>query len=195
MDSGLQSAEVMPGTAREKVFLTTLVAAVFVLITTYSWSQQVASSLKPTTVLKGKAEMLIPSTFTMMNSETIARKYPVAGHRPSEVYSNFNGSINIALNHTNNAVKESDLTAIKEQMEAQFNRPGIDFKKSQMQTLNGKKFVILEFISPAADTKIYNLMAITSLEGRLAIITFNCTANYTNEWKPIGAKIIESVRL
>lgn len=146
-------------------------------------------------VLLGKASMLIPREFVLMDANSIALKYPSAGHRPSEVYTNPKGTINIALNHTKNTGTEADLESVKKVMDAQFNRPPTEFIKSEIKKLSGKKFIILEFVSQAADTKIYNLMAITSLEGRLAMITFNCTNNYRKEWEPIGKRIIESIEL
>lgn len=146
-------------------------------------------------VLNGKASLLIPDDFALMDVNTIARKYPVAGHRPSEVYTNQNGTINIALNHTANNANESDLEGVKKIMDAQFQKPPFEFLRSDIKILNGKKFVILEFVSPAVDTKIYNLMAITSLEGRLAMITFNCTNNHVKDWKQVGKKIIESIEI
>lgn len=166
----------------------------FLLVSIGSWAQQ-NNDLKSKSVLSQKAIMLIPKDFTLMSAETVAKKYPIVGHRPTEVYTNSRGTINIALNHTINAAKESDLEAIKKQMDIQFNQPQIDFRKSEIRTLNGRKFIILEFVSPAADTKIYNLMAMTSIEGRLAMFTFNCTEEYKKDWSPIGKRIIESIQV
>ena len=137
--------------------------------------------------------MLIPQEFILMDAKTIALKYPSAGHRPSEVHTNPEGTINIALNHTKNAASEADLEKVKKTMDTQFNIPSINFIKSEIKEINGRKFIVIEFVSQAADTKIYNLMAITSLEGRLAMITFNCTNFHRKVWVPIGKKVIESI--
>jgi hypothetical protein len=130
-----------------------------------------------------------------MNAETLALKYPSAGHRPSEVYTNERGTINVALNHTQNKATEANLPDVKKAMETQFNRAPFTFIKSELKEMNGSQFVILEFISPAVDTKIYNLMAIASLEGRLVMTTFNCTEAERKEWEPVGKKIISSITL
>jgi hypothetical protein len=52
-----------------------------------------------------------------------------------------------------------------------------------MQEIKGGKYTQLEFVTPAADSKIYNLLQIASLEGRLAMFTFNCTENYRKDWE------------
>jgi len=146
-------------------------------------------------VLSGKLNILMPSDFSVMSSEKLALKYPSVGHRPSEVYTNEKSTINIALNHTTNKAKSEDLPNVRNVLESQFNRAPFTLIKSEMRDLNGMPSILLEFISPAVDTKIYNLMVITSLEGRLVMITFNCTEAERKQWTPIAKKIIGSITL
>jgi hypothetical protein len=92
-------------------------------------------------VLQKKASMLVPQEFVLMDVRTIALKYPSVGHRPSEVYTNQEGTINIALNHTKNAANESGLEGVKKVMDAQFNEPSIEFIKSEMKEMNVRKLL------------------------------------------------------
>ena len=172
-----------------------LFVPMYVLTISSGWNtvQYPSDNLVARRVLAGKGSMLLPQDFVLMNAGDIEKKYPTAGHRPTEVYTNAGGTINVALNHTKNAAKESDLEGVKQVMDAQFNRPSVDFINSEISELNGRKFIILEFVSQAVDTKIYNLMAIGSLEGRLVMITFNCTDNFRKEWEPVAKKIISSI--
>lgn len=149
--------------------------------------------LKTHPVLSGKVTMLIPSEFSLMGSERLAIKYPIAGHRPAEVYTNENGSINIALNHTTNKAQSEDLPDVRKTMESQFSRAPFTFIKSELKDLYGSKTIILEFVSPAADAWIYNLMAIFIFESRLVMITFNCTEDQRKQWEPYGKKMINSI--
>lgn len=176
-----------------KAFL--ICIAVFSLHNNFRVPRSSEHELTRRRILSGKASMLIPRDFVVMDTGTIALKYPSAGHRPSEVYTTPKGSINIALNHTKNAANDTELEAVKETMNAQLNRPPIDFIRSEVRQVNGKKFIVMEFVSQAADTRIYNLMAITSLEGRLAMITFNCTESQMKEWVPTGKKMISSIQI
>ena len=147
------------------------------------------------TVLSGKATMLIPEEFKLMDAEMLASKYPQTGHQPTEVYTNEEGTINIALNYTQNKAEEKDLPGVKKTMESQFNQPTIEFIQSSMQEIYGRKYIRLEFVTPAADSKIYNLLQITSLEGRLAMFTFNCTENYRRDWEATGKEIMQSIEM
>lgn len=139
--------------------------------------------------------MLIPSDFSLMSGETLAVKYPSAGHRPTEVYTNKTATINIALNHTANKATEKDLQEVKKAMESQFHRPPFTLIKSDLKEINGAPHIILEFESPARDARIYNLMAIGILDQRLVMTTFNCTEEQRSQWEDIGRKIITSIKL
>ncbi|NOU15927.1 MAG: hypothetical protein HOO91_00010 [Bacteroidales bacterium] len=56
--------------------------------------------LKSKSVLNKKLVVQLPLGFTLMDFEMLKAKYPIEGHRPTEVYTNEEGTINIAFNHT-----------------------------------------------------------------------------------------------
>ncbi len=153
------------------------------------------NELSRKTVLSGKATILIPEEFQLMDAEMLAAKYPQTGHQPTEVYTNEEGTINIALNHTQNKAEEKDLAGVKKAMESQFKQPTIEFIQSSMPEINDRKYIQLEFVTPAVDSKIYNLLQITSLEGHLAMFTFNRTENYRKEWEATGKEIMQSIEM
>lgn len=82
--------------------------------------------------------------------------------------------------------------ALKEQFTS---TPNITFNSSEIRQINGQTYVILDFYSQAVDTKVYNLIFVTSLNNRMLIGTFNCTLEHLTHWKPIGQKIINSVEI
>ena len=55
--------------------------------------------LEERSVLGGKVVLLLPVTFELMGEEMLRLKYP-AERRPTVVYTNPAGSVNVALNHT-----------------------------------------------------------------------------------------------
>jgi hypothetical protein len=145
------------------------------------------TELKERKVLKGKLSLLVPSNFTLMDEATLLLKYPNVGNRPNEVYTNDKGSVNVAFNHTNNPLKESELPQVKEAIKAQLsNTNGISIINTSDSKINGSDYVIVEFISKAIDTEIYNKMFITVLQGKLLLGTFNCKKDDLDKWKPIS---------
>lgn len=164
------------------------------LITLFSFtiaSAQTDVTLKPTEILAGKCTILVPETFGVMSEEILAVKYPNEARRPAVVYTNPEANINVAFNLTPSALPPEDLPKVKAVLDAQFKQ--MEGFKSEDAVLNGSKFVLYEFVSPAVDTQIYNHMAVGSLDGKLFIVTFNCVVRLREEWEPIGKKVIQSI--
>ncbi len=147
-------------------------------------------------VLNGKMSMSLPETFGVMPKEILEAKYP-ASNRPTEVYSNENGTVSIAVNHTNNAITLEQLPQLLPVFEQQFSNlyPTIKWQKKEVIKINGRDFVILEFETPAIDTPIYNLMAVSSLDGRMLMGSFNCPIGMKSEWKEKANQIINSIEV
>lgn len=153
------------------------------------------TELKERKVLNGKITLLLPLGFTQMDKSVLLMKYPNTANRPTEVYTNDKGSINIAFNHTENTISEQKLSQVQAVIQQQLSSTnGVEILKTDKLKINGSEFVTIEFISNAIDTKIYNAMFITTLNGKLLLGTFNCTVNDLNKWKPISKKIISSIK-
>lgn len=147
-------------------------------------------------VLNNKLSILLPKDFTLMQNEMLEVKYPIAERRPTEVYTDESGAINVALNITQNQVTQEQLPEVEEALKNQFtSTPNITFNSCEIRAINGQKYVILDFYSQAVDTKIYNLMFVTSLNNKMLIGTFNCTVEHLTQWEPVGQKIINSVKV
>jgi glutamate formiminotransferase len=50
-------------------------------------------------------------------------------------------------------------------------------------------------ITPAIDTKIHNIMYATSVGGRMLMVAFNTTTDYSKTWLPTGKAIMSSLRV
>lgn len=147
-----------------------------------------------TRLYDGKISFFIPAVFSLMSSELKSIKYPNAQQIPDVVYTNEKASVNIAFNLKNYPTTAEDLPQIKEIFEKQLAAVKPESFISQIKTINGYEYVIYEFVSSAVDTKIYNLMFLTDLDGQLLIGTFNCTARLRDEWKDRGREILMSAK-
>jgi len=142
-----------------------------------------------------KIKVLVPRDFNLMDDEMIELKYPSKKGSAFMAYTDEEATVNIAFEHTPNKAMVKDLPAIKQALEGQFNQPGIDFQKSEIRKINGGDFIIIEMVTPAMDTPVYNLMFITSLEDRLLIGTFNCTIDKLQQWEPTAYQVLNSVTI
>lgn len=71
-------------------------------------------------VLTGKVQVLLPKYFNQMTSEMLAAKYP-ASNRPTKIYTNKDGTINFAFNHTANQITKDKLPEVLPAFVQQFN--------------------------------------------------------------------------
>lgn len=147
-------------------------------------------------MLGDKLTILIPKNFQIMHEEMLKLKYP-AERRPTLVYTNESGSVNIALNHTNNRMAETNLSRFHKNMEDAFKNiyPSANGFRSGVFKLAGRECFFIDLRTPALDTPIRNVIFATSCEGRMLLVSFNVTEKNENEWLAVGNKAIMSVRV
>ena len=66
---------------------------------------------------------------------------------------------------------------------------------SGVRKLNGVEFVVFDVDSDAEDARIHNLIALTSLDDRMLLISYNCVISMDSRCGEIGPRIIESIVL
>lgn len=147
-------------------------------------------------LLNGKVELKVPKAFDIMSEELMKLKYP-SEKRPTLVYTDESGGINVALNLTQNQASQQMIPAYKDNFVQAFKNlyPSAEWKDSGVKTINGKKVGYLELVTPAIDTEIYNLMFFTDLDGKLLLCTFNCTEKSIDEWTPVAKEIMSSLKI
>lgn len=152
--------------------------------------------LEEKSVLGSRVSLLIPKTFTLMSEEMLRAKYP-SERRPTLVYTNERGSVNIALNYTKNRMPANELAPFHKSMEGSFKKlyPSAEWFRSEVRKINGREFFVMELRTPAVDTEIRNIMLGTSLDDRLLLISFNVTKELEKEWLPTADRIIGSVKV
>ncbi len=152
--------------------------------------------LEERTVLDGKLRLRLPMDFTIMAEDKLKLKYP-SENRPSMAYTNKAGSVNVAINHTQDTLPEEYLPEFHEKVETMFQNlyPETTWYCSEFGTINGTDWFILELDTPTINVPVRNVMAFTSLEDRMLAVTFNVTKNIESEWMGAGYAIIESLEL
>lgn len=133
----------------------------------------------------------VPVDFTQMSQEVMAKKYP-NGNPPSYAFTNENATINVVFSITEDSLPDDQIETLIETMADQLS---VDDEKPKTSITKKSGHVIgtLEMITPAVDTNIYNKMAVFSIDGKMRVVSFNCTEELKDEWKPVGDFIIESL--
>ncbi|MCG9899554.1 MAG: hypothetical protein MH132_06110 [Hydrotalea sp.] len=168
--------------------------SVLIIAVTTAFSQTIELEIK--SLLNNKLELKIPKEFKIMSEELMKFKYP-SERRPTLVYSNESGGINVALNLTQSQANQQLISTYKDNFIKTFKimYPSAEWKDSGIKTINGKEVGYLELVTPAIDTEIYNLIFFTDLDGKLLLCTFNCTKKSIEEWTPTAKEIMNSLKV
>lgn len=148
------------------------------------------------TMLNGKVSLLAPNDFVLMKKEILELKYP-SSRRPTEVLSDATGGVTLAFNHTQDKMRQDQVVEAHKTMSKMFHNlyPSAKWIQDKTITKDGMNFMVLELITPAVDTKIYNILYGTSVDNRFLLIAFNTTVEQSNQWLSVGKKIMSSIKL
>lgn len=175
-------------------FKTFILASLSIIVlSAFNW----AIELETQSILDGKVEIKLPNDFGEMSEEIAKFKYP-QNNRPTLIYTDEAAAVNVAFNLKQNV--PTTQAGIKflhnsfvQSMESSY--PSAEWKGKGIKTINGKKVGYIELITPAMDTKVYNLVFFTDLDGKLLLCTFNCTMELMNEWKSSAKEIMNSLKI
>ncbi|HEY8935984.1 MAG TPA: hypothetical protein VIM65_12220 [Cyclobacteriaceae bacterium] len=160
-----------------------------------SWTTPIIE-LEKRKILGDKVEILIPKEFEVMSEDMMNLKYP-SNRRPTLVYTDKTGGINIAFNHTASKATQQQIDAYKDNFVSTFKNlyPSAEWIGTGTKEINGRKVGYMELLTPAVDTKIYNLMFFTDLDGRLLLGTFNCVDKKQSDWTEPAKQIMNSLTI
>jgi hypothetical protein len=164
----------------------------YVLIACVSCAVHAADALQQKTLLDGKVTMLVPASFSKLSDEARRIKYP-GTNAPSLVLSNFAGDVNIALDHKSVELKPEQLKDLESGFRQQM--AGATINASGIRTINGHQFVVFDMDTPAQDGTIHNLIAMTSHDGRMLVVSYNCSLTKDSACGALGTQLVGSIKL
>lgn len=118
-----------------------------------------------------------PRDFSRLSEEIVAVKFPDA-KGPGIFYGNSRTTVSIAITYPpQRMLRPEQLPAFKSFLESTLEKQkkGLEWLTKEIVEVNGQKWIHLEFISQAIDTKIHNHMFLTSLDERMLLFNFNST--------------------
>ncbi|WP_285398511.1 hypothetical protein, partial [Lysinibacillus sp. fls2-241-R2A-57] len=136
---------------------------------------------------ENQIKMCIPATFEVMEQELMDIKYP-SSRRPEYIYTSESTSINVTMKMMEQQIKEEELEDFTEAMMTilQKTQPTAKMLDIGMNDVNGVQIGYFDFITPALDNKIYNLMFLFIVGKNVTMGSINCLKKEMNIWKPIA---------
>jgi hypothetical protein len=152
--------------------------------------------LEAKSFFKDQVELKIPTDFTLMTQEMMEMKYP-SEQRPTLVYTDETGGINVALNLTPSKASQELLPQYLESLIQTFKNvhPYANWKGNGISEINGRNVGFMALITPAVDTEIYNLIFFTDVDGKLLFCSFNCTKKSIKKWEVTAKEIMNSLKV
>lgn len=148
------------------------------------------------TFFDGKIKAYIPKEFGDMDEEIVKLKYP-SERRAQVILSDLEGVVSILFNYTGSSIKEEYISEFKDEMKSMIGKSNasIIFGETGVKEISGKKVGYFEFVSPAIDTDMYNLMFFCEIEGKVFIGTFNCTEELSVDWKYVAKAVMKTITI
>lgn len=150
-------------------------------------------SIEEKSFFDGKMEMLFPSNFELMDEDMKLAKYD-KNNLPTYVFTNNDNSVNLVINFTEAPSSLAQLPEYDEIFSRRLGINGVITYKTEIEQINNRDFLVLEFQTPGEGIPVYNYMALGVLEDRLFMATFNCWVEAKKDWMTTGRKMIESIR-
>ena len=143
-------------------------------------------------LIDGRVTMLVPENFKPLEEKYRLLKYQGA-NPPTFVLSDETTRFNLAAELRSVPLQPEELPELAKAMPSQLSHA--KFHAAGLRTLNGHEFAVFDMDTPAMDGTIRNIMAMTSLDGKLLVISYNCLISKDAGCDVVGRKIIESIKL
>ena len=143
-------------------------------------------------LLDGKVTLLVPAGFAPMSDEQRKLKYP-GDNAPALVLTDESTTVNIALDHKAIAFPPEALKDAVEPMRQQFASAKLN--DAGLRTINGHEFLVVDVVVTLPDGPNQNHIALTSFEGRILVISYNCMLDRDPQCGEFGKRVIDSIQL
>ena len=148
------------------------------------------------TFAQGIVTVLVPGEFHRLPRSMVAAKYrPHNAHWV--VYGTETGNASVLARFL---LQRIDATTPREAVVMlrrawKEGRPNDVWHDRGMHRIGGREFALFDIESNAADSRIYNVMAMTLVHGRILLVTFNMTWASRDGWLPLARRSIASIRV
>lgn len=158
-----------------------------------------------TTKINDDITMKVPSEF--MNMSNQSRMERVASSKvPLAMFSNLSQDVTLGINDNIMQWTENDTETIYGFYKASINSmfDEIEFVQDTVKTINGRTFVVFEFVSTLRDDNAfssgsrernYTYIQYTSYKDKVLLFNFGCPARLKFEWEDVADQMMQSIKV
>lgn len=180
-----------------------LVLGLFLVLGTQANGQN--ADLKKVQVNKS-IRLALPPDFMPMSEEEIRAKY-ISYRTPLALYSNPNRTVDLGINLSVTHWEPNDLEIMQQFYENSIRSlyTEVDFLKKDIETVDGIRFAVFEFISTVVDEESivnrapslskYTLIYYGIVNNKTILFNFTCPANEKETWQDTAHAIMDSIQI
>lgn len=146
-------------------------------------------------IVKNQMWMWLPKQFTLLSKEYAKIKYP-SENRPALIYSNPETTVNLTFSHKQEKLAAGQEAEVCDAFGQVMRRlyPTCRILQQGLVQARNNQAAWMDFVVPAMDTAIYNLLFVTPVKGRMLIGTCNCPQPDQEDWEDLFVQMITTIR-
>ncbi|MEP0985403.1 hypothetical protein [Ekhidna sp.] len=176
---------------------------VFLLLTIFStflYSQEKMTKYQ----INEDISYIIPESFTLMSQGDRIQKF-VSSREPLAMHSSIDREVNFGVNWNPMQWIAGDEEMIygfyKASIQSMFDK--VEFIQDEIKEINGKKFIVFEFIGSlqsenafsSKSSRSYTYIQYTSYNDQVLLFNLGCKARLMSQWQPIATEVMNSVKV
>ena len=152
-------------------------------------------SFKRVKVREDGVSIIIPEQFAKMSEAAAKEKY-ATDYRPQRIFTNHNGTVNIAFSLSEDSLEKSQIKEMATEFKTAIKskNPANVFITQKTEILGNTKIGYFDFKGYGVDQNLYSLIFITSIKGNMLFGVFNCAFDIYRDWKRLAVQMILSIR-
>ncbi len=150
----------------------------------------------------------LPADFAPVTEQDMAAKY-VSYRKPIALYTDPSRQVDFSVNMSLTQWQYFDLPLVKDFYKASLSTlyADINWIKEDIQEIKDVNFAIFEYVGTVADAEeensirqtkpmqVYTYIAYGLVNGKVVVFTFTAPASQRQQWAPVAAAMMESIRL
>ncbi|MDE6887897.1 MAG: hypothetical protein K2P45_04530 [Eubacterium sp.] len=159
------------------------------------WAGDTQLQFQEREIIKDLLWIWMPKEFAPLGKELIKIKYPNE-NRPDIIYSNQETTVNVSFSHKQEKLEAGQEEELRDYMAVVIQNlyPTCSILHKESVTLGENLVAWMDFVTPAIDMQIYNVMFFTPLKGRLLMGSCNCLAQDKEDWQDLFVQMLASIR-
>lgn len=137
----------------------------------------------------------LPESFVDMPLELAKLKYPME-QRPQIIKTNMTGDINFTFNLIDQQISNENVEQLMKFFKSVLKntQSANVFHEEKVEEIDGKFVGWFDYVSKGYDKKLFNLMYVLPMNGKLLHGVFNCALDDATNWRPIALQVMRSIK-